>query len=147
MSSKSSVKPDSPLRHCGEPESARTKVAEPAVAYVATTPQKRVPASHVIAGIPASEKVWQFAKANELVPHLETTGKILRNSFHQLADMRFAYDVDPEIENESWITIHAKVAGSLDELLREDWAYTRAVVRALPKDKLPLIHFSPFVAD
>jgi hypothetical protein len=100
---------------------------------------------HQIAGISVSEEVWRFAVANEIVSHLETAVKLARKFFQKVIDVRFTHDIDEEIENESWITIRIKVQGSLEELVREHWDYTEAIVRAVPINKLPFISLSPEV--
>jgi hypothetical protein len=93
----------------------------------------------------ASDEAWHFAMKNELIPHLETAVRVVRESFKKISDIRFTHEIDPEIENESCITIRAKVVGSLEELLCQDWAYTEAIVRAMPINKLPFIRFIPLI--
>lgn len=148
MSQEHSLKSDSAARPYPEAESTSSgqlgKVAEAAVGTYAYTPLKKtVSLQHQIAGVSVFDDVWRFATANDLIPHLEIAVRILFESFHEISKVRFAYEIDPEIENESWITIRAKVDGTLEELLHEDLAYTRAIVRAVPIDKLPLIRFIP----
>ncbi|MDZ7359752.1 MAG: hypothetical protein ONB46_03355 [candidate division KSB1 bacterium] len=111
--------------------------------YAYTPVKKAAPLQHQIAGVSVSDDVWRFAAANDLIPHLEIAIRILFESFREISKVRFAYEIDPEIENESWIAIRAKVDGTLEELLHEDLAYTTAIVRAVPIDKLPLIRFIP----
>lgn len=148
MTEKKLSNSDSAPKSYPEVESPSTgKVAEAAVATYTVrpaAPYTRTP-SRTIAGIAASDEVWRFAVKNELIPHLETAVQVIRESFQKISDIRFAHEIDPEIENESWITIRAKVAGSLEELLREDWAYTQKIVRVIPINKLPFIRFIPVV--
>jgi len=119
------------------------KVAEGLAAYAYTPIKKAASWQHQIAGVSASEEVWRFAVVNELIPHLETAIRLLFESFHKIDKVRFAYEVDPEIENETWIAIRAKVEGRFDELLKEDLAYTKAITRVVPVDKRPFIRFIP----
>jgi hypothetical protein len=127
-----------------EPSSQQIGKAAEGVATYAYTPLKKAACvQHQIAGVSVSDDVWRFATANDLIPHLEIAVRILFESFHEISKVRFAYEIDPEIENESWIAIRAKVDGTFEELLHDDLAYTRAIVRAVPIDKLPLIRFIP----
>lgn len=121
------------------------KVAEGVAAYAYAPMKQTASWQRLIAGISASEEVWRFAAANELIPHLETAVQVVREAFHKTGKMRFSYQIDPEIENEACVIIHAEVSGTLEELVHQDWAYTKAIVRTLPMDKLPLIHLSPIV--
>ena len=148
MSQETSSKPDSTHQPYPEADSSSQqigKVAEGVAAYSYTPLKKPIPPQHFIAGILASNEVWRFALTNELILHLETAVRILRQSFQKIGVMQFSYEIDPEIENESWITIRANVEGTLEELLREDWAYTQAIVRAIPITKLSFIRFIPSV--
>ena len=115
------------------------KVAEPVAAYIHTPSQGITPTRRFIAGISAAEPVWRFAVANALIPHLETAVQLAHQSFHHAAEMGFTYDIDPEIENESWITLWVKVSGSMDELLNEQSAYRKGMRQVVPINKLPLI--------
>jgi len=150
MSQKNSLQSDAVHKSYPEADSSSESagiVAE-GVATYAYTPLKKtafLSLQHQIAGIPASEEVWRFIVANELSHHLEAAVRVVREAFHKTGKMRFTYQIDPEIENEACVIIHAEVSGTLEELVREDWAYTKAIVRTLPMDKLPLIHLFPIV--
>jgi len=125
-----------------ERHSARVnKVAESLAVYTPTRRQT----SHArrIAGILASNEVWRFAAQNDLLAHLETAVRLAKERFKQIGKMSFTYDIDPEIENESWINIHAAIKGKLEDLLEQWQAFDRAMVRTLPIDKQALILFSP----
>ncbi len=98
-----------------------------------------------IAGILVSSEVWRFAAWNDLLAHLETAVRLAKECFWQIDGFHFTYDIDPEIENESYITIRANVQGTVEELLPQDWALTQALVRTLPRNKLHFIHFAPIV--
>lgn len=115
------------------------KVAEPVAAYIHAPSQGITPTRRFIAGIFASEMVWRFAVANGLIPHLETAVRLVHESFQHAGEISFTYDLDAEIENESWITLWVKVSGSIDELLNEHSAYRKGMRQAVPINKLPLI--------
>jgi len=119
------------------------KVAEPIAAYVHMPAQTLTPTRRFIAGILAAEPAWRFAVANELIPHLETAVRLVRESFQKLGGLQFDYEIDSEIENESWIVVRAKVDGELEELLNEYTNFNKAMVRAVPIDKQTFIRFSP----
>lgn len=148
MSQEILTKPDAVPKPYPEADSSSeqaSKVAEGLATYAYTPLKKPMAPQHFIAGIVASEEVWRFAVTNELNTHLETAVQMVPQTFQKVAAMRFTYDIDPEIENESYITIHARVQGALDDLVKEHWTYTKAIVRAIPINKLPLISFSPEV--
>ncbi|MFQ5641340.1 MAG: hypothetical protein ACE5IR_25455 [bacterium] len=111
------------------------KVAESVATYV-PSPAVIRPS---IAGIPVPQEVWQFAVKNELIPHLETAIRLVRESFHQVGEIQLSHDIDPEIENESWITLLVKVKGSTSELLREHLNYKKGMREIVPLSKLPFI--------
>jgi hypothetical protein len=148
MSQETSAKPDSAAKPYPEIESSSEqagKVAEGVATYAYTPLKKAVTLQHQIAGIAVSEEVWRFAVENGIVSHLETSVRLVRESFQKVIEVRFTHDIDQEVENESWVTLRAKIQGSLKDLVREHWAYTEAIVRAVPINKLPFISFSPEV--
>jgi hypothetical protein len=141
-------KPDSTPKPYSETETSpqqMSKVAEGVATYAYTPLKKAASVPHQIAGVAVPEEAWRFIVTNELIPHLETAVRVVRESFHKHGKMRFTYQIDPEIENEACVIIHAEVSGVFEELVHEDWAYTKAIVRTLPADKLPLIHLFPMV--
>jgi len=121
------------------------KVAEPIAAYVYTSSQSMTPARRFIAGIPAAEQVWRFAVANELIPHLETAVRLVQQSFHLAGEIKFTHDIDPEIDNESGITLWVKASDPIDDLLNEQAAYRKGMRHAVPIYQLPLIRLFPEV--
>jgi hypothetical protein len=148
MSQKTSAKPGSTAKPYPEAESSSEqvgKVAEGVATYAYTPLPKTASVQHQIAGIAASEEVWRFAAANEIVSHLETAVRLVRESFQKVIDVRFTHDIDQEVDNESWITLRVQVQGSLEDLVRQHWTYTEAIVRAVPINKLPYISLSPEV--
>ncbi len=121
------------------------KVTEGLATSGYTAVKKSIARPHLIAGVAVTDEVWRFAATNELHTHLEIAVQIVRQSFQKTAEMSFTYDLDPEIENESYITMHAKLQGTLEDLVKEHQAYMKAIVRAIPANKLPLISFAPEV--
>lgn len=112
----------------------------------AHTPTRRrtvTSAPRRIAGITASNDLWRFVARNDLLAHLETAVRLAKECFKNIDQLGFSYDVDPEIENESWISIRAGIKGTLDELLLQWQAFDKAMVRSLPTNKQALILFSP----
>ncbi len=148
MSRETSTKPDSVAKPYPDAESSSEqagKVAEGVATYTCAPLKKTAAVQHQIAGIAVSDEVWRFAVANEIVSHLETAARLARESFRKVIDVRFTHDIDQETENDSWITLRAKVQGALEELVREHWIYMEAIVRAVPINKLPFISLSPEV--
>ena len=127
-------------------ERSKGKAAEPVAIYARTPLKKARSKKRVIAGVAASEEVLQLATAKGLIPHLETAVMLIRKSFGKVKKLRLSVDIDPEIENEEWITISAEVQGSLNELVRCHGYYLDAVIQNVEMDKLAFIHFSPVVA-
>lgn len=122
-------------------DKGKDKVAESLAVYTPTRRRTALSTPRRIAGIAASEEVWRFAARNDLLAHLETAVRLAKECFKNIDQLGFSYDVDPEIENESWINLHARIKGAFDDLLQEDFAYTRAMARALPPDKQTFIRF------
>jgi hypothetical protein len=119
------------------------KVSESLAVYTPTRRRAVSSAPRRIAGIAASDEVWRFAARNDLLAHLETAVRLVKECFLQIGKMSFTFEIDPEIENESWISIHAAIKGKLDDLLQQWQAFDRAMVRNLPPDKQSLIRLSP----
>ena len=80
----------------------KPKVYATARGYKSVTPRR-------IAGISAPNEVWRFAARNDLLAHLETAVRLAKECFKNVEGFHFTYDIDPEIENESYITIRATV--------------------------------------
>ena len=68
---------------------------------------------------------------------------LVHEIFYHAEEIRLTYDIDPEIENESWITLWVKVSNPLDNLLNEQSAYRKGMRQAVPINKLPLIRLFP----
>jgi hypothetical protein len=71
-----------------KPHSSRpSKVAEAVAGYTvspAATKRKSLAKSRRIAGLDASDEVWEFAQKHRLVPHLETAVRLVKESFHDI---------------------------------------------------------------
>lgn len=132
--------PEGKQRHYKSPTSTQPdKAAEAVATYRHVQRQKGKPRTRSVAGISTPDEVWRFASTHGLVSHLETVVRLVRESFRQVDGLRFTYDVDPEIENEAWITVRAKVKGTTDDLIGEHSIYRRSMVQNIPIDKLPLV--------
>jgi hypothetical protein len=121
------------------PATESNKVAQSLSPYIthaetmrSASPQKTKPLH--IAGLPVSDDVWHFAQENTLVPHVETTIRLLRETFEEIRNIRLEYGIDPEIPNWDSIDIHFYVAGTVDELLQADQKFTRAYVVTVPDE-------------
>ncbi len=146
MSQETSAKPDATAKPYSEAESSSEqvgKVAEGVATYAYTPLKKAASEQHQIAGISVSKEVWRFAVTNDLIPCLETAERLIRELFPKVLGIQLTYEIDPEIENESYIIIRAKVQGEFEELLRSDWAYTKKITRLVPINKLPLFSLFP----
>ncbi len=123
----------------------KDKVAESLAVYTPMRGRSTMTVRRRIAGISASNEVWRFAAKNDLLAHLETAVRLAKECFRRIEGFHFTYDIDPEIENESYITIRATVYGTVEELLPQDWALTQALARSLSGEVLKKISFFPAV--
>lgn len=138
----SRTKPSTPRPY---PEAGKTKtesvsrVAESVAAYSVARPRstyKRQPSlSRRIAGHAVSNEVWQFAVENDLVPHLETAIRLVRECFPTVRKIEFFYVIDSEVENWSWITIAIKVSGTVEEVLAQMNRFDNEMIRQVPLEK------------
>jgi hypothetical protein len=122
------------------PAAQSDKVAEAVSPYIARTEMRHGVLSTkvkppVIAGLPASEEVWRFAQDNELLPHIETAVRLVRESFKEIRKIKLSYAPDPEIPHWEAIVVDLYVTGSVDELLRSDQNYRRAFIAAIPDEQ------------
>ncbi len=121
-------------------ESAPTepsKVAEAVASYtvspsaIARTP---VAKSRCIAGLEATDDVWEFAQKHQLVPHLETAIRLVRESFHDIRTIYLTFDPDPEIPSLDGVVIHARAGGALEDLVQQDRAFALRFVQEVPNE-------------
>jgi hypothetical protein len=125
----------------GGKSKAVTRVAEPATAvYTVAKPSplrkslRPITARH-IAGYSVSDDVWQFAVANDLIPHLETAIRLVRACFPTARKTDFAYVIDHEIENNAWINVAIKVSGTVDEILAQMNRFDEEMIKHVPIEK------------
>jgi hypothetical protein len=115
------------------------RVAESVAAYSVARPRstyKRRPSlSRRIAEHVVSDEVWQFAMVNDLIPHLETAIRLVHECFPTVRKVDFEYVIDPEIENNSWITIEIKVSGSVEEVLAQMNRFDDEMIKQVPIEK------------
>ncbi len=118
------------------PESA--KVSESMATYSTTAPTKHwKPAApaHRIGGLEASDEVWQFAQEHQLVPHLETSIRLARETLYDLRGLELTFDPDPEIPSLHGIGIHAKMGTTdLEEWERQYRNFQRRFLKEIPPD-------------
>ncbi len=111
------------------------KVAEPLATYY-TTPRAQSYKSalpvHRIAGLEASEEVWQFAQKHQLFSHVETSIRLARESFRDLRGLRLTFEPDPELPNLDGIGIRVKAKGSLEDLIRQDRLFQERFLNEIP---------------
>jgi hypothetical protein len=116
-----------------------TRVAEAVAAYSVVRPRstyKRQPSlSRRIAGYSVSSEVWQFAVENDLIPHLETAIRLVRECFPAVRKVDFEYIIDPEVENNSWITIEIKLSGNVEEVLAQMNRFDDEMIKQVPIEK------------
>lgn len=138
-SSKKNASPK-PYPEGGENTGSPNRVAESVAIQYGTRPAtliNKAPRISVgrIAGYAVSTEVWQFAVANDLLPHLETAVRLVPACFPTVRQIDFEYVVDPEIANWSWITIAIKVSGTVEEVLAQMNRFDDEMIKQVPIDK------------
>jgi len=123
-----------------EPQSVppeQSQVAEPVASY-AISPSAATATlaakSRCIAGLEASDEVWEFAQKHRLAPHLETAVRLVKNTFHDIQRMYLTFEPDPEIQNLDGIAINIKAGGTLKKLVQQDQTFAQRFVQELPGD-------------
>ncbi len=117
------------------PESG--KISDSVATYTATPSTKSwkpAAATHRIGGLEASDEVWQFAREHQLIPHLETSIRLARETFRDRRGIRLSFDSDPEIPSLDGIGIRVKAKGSLEDLLQQDRAFQERFLNEIPRD-------------
>jgi len=94
----------------------------------------RQPAPRYIAGLPASDDVWNFTQQHALAPHIETAVRLAREHFKEISEIKLTYSPDPEIPHWETIAIDLHVTGTMDELLQAEQKYTHAFTAAIPDE-------------
>ncbi len=120
-------------------DEALPRVAESVAAYSVATPilprkPRRVEEKR-IAGYAVSDEVWQFAGANDLIPHLETATRLVHECFPSVSDVQLLYEIDWVIENRSYIVIEIKITGSIPTILEQYNRFTLQIIKQVPPDK------------
>lgn len=115
----------------------KLKVSEPVAAYVISPPADTAAVatkSRRIAGLEASDEVWEFAQKHRLVTHLETAVRLVKESFRDIRTMYLAFDPDPEEPSLDGIIIQIKVGGLMDEWNEQYKAYALRFLDEIPND-------------
>ncbi|MGH7594844.1 MAG: hypothetical protein ACREOI_00750 [bacterium] len=89
---------------------------------------------HRVAGLEASDEVWEFAQKHQLVPHLEMAIRLVKESFGDLRSIYLAFDPDPEEPNLDGIIIHIKTGGSIEEREKRYRAYALRFIQEVPNE-------------
>jgi hypothetical protein len=115
----------------------KLKVSEPVAGYVISPPAATATMaakSRRIAGLEASDEVWDFAQKHRLAPHLETAVRLVKESFHDIRTLYFTFDPDPEEPSLDGIIIHIKVGGAMEEWNNQYKAYALRFIDKIPND-------------
>lgn len=88
-----------------------------------------------VAGIEIPEDVRRFAEKHGLFPHLETTIKLVHECFPSVNTLQLAYEVDWEIENESWVAVNIQVPGKVEQVLQQYLQFNRQMIQKIPSEK------------
>jgi hypothetical protein len=122
-----------------KPHSSRqSKVAESVAAYTASpaaAKRKSSAKKRRIAGLEASDEVWEFAQKHRLVPHLETAIRLAKESVDNPRSLYLTFEPDPEIPSLHGIGINARVSSrNLDDWERQYRAFQQRFLQELPKE-------------
>jgi hypothetical protein len=115
----------------------QSKVAEPVASYapsVTTSVTKPKAKSRRIAGLDASDEVWNFAQKHRLVPHLETAVRLVKESFKNIRTMYLTFDPDPEEPKLDGIIIHITIGGATEEWENQYKVYALRFIEEIPND-------------
>lgn len=115
------------------------RLAEPmrlySTAKSAALKKPRRAAARRIAGLVASAEVWRFAIAHELIPHLETAVRLVKECFPKVSELRLLHQIDWDEENSSWIVIELNILGTPQVILEQYNRFTRQMVKQVPPAK------------
>jgi hypothetical protein len=122
-----------------KPHSARpSKVAESVAGYTvspAVTKRKSLAKKHRIAGLEASDEVWEFAQKHQLVPHLETAVRLARETVDNPRSLYLTFEPDPEIPSLHGIAINARVSSNdLKDWERQYRAFQQRFLQEIPSE-------------
>ncbi len=118
------------------PESG--KISDSVATYTATPATKSwkpAAATHRIGGLEASDEVWQFAREHQLIPSLETSIRLARETLHDMRNLELSFQPDPEIPSLHGIGIHAKMGTTdLEVWERQYRSFQRRFLKEIPPD-------------
>jgi hypothetical protein len=113
------------------------KISDSLATYTATPSTKSwkpAAATPRIAGLEASNEVWEFAREHQLIPHLETSIRLARETLHDTRRLELSFQPDPEIPGLHGIGIHAKMGTTdLEVWERQYRAFEKKFDREAPK--------------
>lgn len=122
----------------------QSKVTESVASYVISPPAAAATVaakSRHIAGLEASDEVWEFAQKHRLMSHLETAVRLVKESFRDIRNTYLTFEPDPEIPSLDGIAVNVKVGGTLDELLQQHDVCLRRFIKEIPGEFLDKICF------
>ena len=122
-----------------EETSVPSHIAESLAVYtparaVATKATRRI-TERRIAGLVAPQEVWKFALTHELIPHLETAVRLVRECFPTVSAIRLLHQIDWDSENDSWVVVDTKITGTQEAILEQYDRFTTQMVRQVPPEK------------
>ncbi len=140
MTEKTSSSKPSPRRsyRATEKKNSPSRIAESVAVHSTAKSSSVVKPRRVerrIGGLAASDEVWQFAVANDLIPDLETAVRLVYECFPTVREVQLMYEVDWDVENRSWIAIEIKVVGTQEIILEQYDCFTSRMVKLVPPDK------------
>jgi hypothetical protein len=110
------------------------KVAEAVATYGVHTTSKPRTSARTIAGLKADQEVWAFVKANNLLPHLEVSIRLARETFVDIRKIWLSYEPDPELPKFNSIVIWVKAHGTPQELFEQYKKYVSLFTNAVPSE-------------
>ena len=117
------------------PEFKAPPILKPYSSRLLKTQKRLLTASQNIDRIDIPDAVRQFANENALFPHLQTALRLVHESFPSVKSIKLAYEVDWEVENESWIAINIQVSGKTDQVLEQYLFFNRQMTQQIPPEK------------
>ncbi|MCI0692297.1 hypothetical protein L0337_09875 [candidate division KSB1 bacterium] len=121
-----------------KPRSSRpSKVSESVAGYAvspAAAKRKSLAKSRRIAGLEASDEVWEFAQKHRLVPHLETAVRLAKASFNDIKKIYLTFEPDPEIPSLHGIAINANIGGTLEDREYQYQIFDQRFAQEVPRE-------------
>ena len=117
------------------PKVEAPKILKPYSSRLAKTQQRLPSVSKKNSGVEMPDAVWQFAQKNTLFPHLETALRLVRECFPSVKNIKLAYELDWEVEDENWIAINIQVSGKADQVLEQYLFFNRQMIQQIPPEK------------